>query len=116
MEVRSKLMHKFTNTRGDEILLFHIDRFLLEYPGYAKKLADVIFPLSDESPRRSAVMIQRRYYLQYTVADAMMKALKGSKAVLHLHEPIRDELCMDREQAGLLAEYVLSASKRFGQK
>lgn len=96
------------NTYGEELLLSHIDRFTLQYPAYAKRLADaVVFFAADMTPI-SPSKLQRRYHINYTVADEMVKALKSAKAIRHLHEPIRDELCLEKDQSELLSDYILS--------
>ena len=103
-----------TNKYGDELLLAHIDRFTLQYPAYAKRLADaVVFFAVDMTPI-SLTKLQRRYHINYTVADEMVKTLKSAKAIRRLHEPIRDELCLEKDQATLLAYYILS--RVFGSK
>ena len=38
----------------------------------------------------------------------MVKALKSAKAIRHLHEPIRDELCLEKDQSELFSDYILS--------
>ena len=97
------------NKDGDGILLFHVDRFLLEYPNYAKIMADaVVFYVKDASPI-SPPKIQRRYYVRYEVADAIVKSLKAAKAVRHMHEPVRDEIWLFSDQAELLADYIINS-------
>ena len=102
------MLHDFalTNKYGDELLLFHIDRFLSKYPSYAKSMADAVIYFSKETAV-SASKAQRKYLLHYTVADELVKSLKASRAVRHCHEPVRDEFCIDPEQARLLADYIL---------
>lgn len=85
---------------------FHIDRFLVGHPLYAKKLAEVILEFSG-SARISAVLIARQCYVPGSVAEDMMTSLKSAKVVRHLHEPLRDVLAVDRETAEQLAEYAL---------
>ena len=98
---------ELTNTRGEEILLFQIDRFLINYPAYAAIMANAVVFFSEDAPRINPTKLQRRYFIGYNVADAMLTSLKAARAVRHFYEPRRDELCMDKDQAKLLAEYIL---------
>ena len=108
MNCKPKLINKY----GEELLLFHIDRFLIDYPAYAKKMADAVIFYAEEMTAIGPTKLQRRYYIRYSVADGIVRSLRAAKAVRHLHEPIRDEVCLDREQAERLAEYVLSRVQR----
>lgn len=101
-------MQKLTNTRGEELLLFRIDRFLAEYPACAKRLAEIVVSLSGTWERISTAKLERQFYLPHSAADAMMQALKGSKAVVRMHEPTRDVICLDKEQATRLADHIIS--------
>ncbi len=96
-----------TNKRGEEILLFQIDRFLINYPAYAAIMANAVVFFSEEAPRINPTKLQRRYFIGYNAADAMLTSLRAAKVVLHFHEPRRDELSIDKDQAKLLADYIL---------
>ena len=94
----------FCNTLGEEIDLSPLYDLLLKYRDLYEKLVLFLTEETFQSVIVSSTRIQRRFMVRYEKAEAVMKALLGSKIAVEAHEPIRTELCLDDKTGKMIAE------------